>query len=380
MGQMITRPDGTSMTSMTETASSGMVALAQASVQARYTMALHRPRHGLQARQAVLALCADVDFADVAVYRKPVGGKCQARDCKGKGNGGCARCYGTGQNLIEGLSIRFAEDAVSAWRNLDVRSTTLLVDHEKTICRVEAIDLEANNSECVDFTVLKTTERRGFKGRDGTEEPPKGRDIVGQRLNSYGDMVYICVSTEDEHAQEVQRQRSKAKRNAVLALLPGSLKRSALEACQRTLRTGSPTGDRERLDAVLAAFDRLGVSAEMLERYVGHSLEKPREGDLALLRGLYAGISEGEVDVDALINAIDAGGDDADEAVASARAKAAELRAKKAAKKAADPKPAPTDVAEVKPEPTPTKAPAPAAGDDLGYGDPGPGDYDDLPG
>nr|NIU03565.1 hypothetical protein [Gammaproteobacteria bacterium]NIV50929.1 hypothetical protein [Gammaproteobacteria bacterium]NIX84839.1 hypothetical protein [Gammaproteobacteria bacterium] len=100
-----------------ETASTAVAAQAAASVQARYVMALQRPRNIDQVRVDLLKECKRPGFARVAMYHKPIG----------KG--------------VTGPSIRFAEAAMRCMGNLMPEVATLYDDHDKRILRVSVTDL-----------------------------------------------------------------------------------------------------------------------------------------------------------------------------------------------------------------------------------------------
>src|SRR5208337_3723267 len=81
-----------------ETASTAVAAQAQAEIQARFIMAMQRPRDDDNVRVRMLRECARPAFAKRAYYSLPRGDK-------------PGRLTGI-PNRIEGLSVRFAEAAV----------------------------------------------------------------------------------------------------------------------------------------------------------------------------------------------------------------------------------------------------------------------------
>ena len=93
----------------------------RALVQARIVQAIQRPRDVLACRTAILEDCKREGFAAAALYHVPRGKK---KDPK------------TGQwvpNIIEGLSIRFAETAARHFRNLVVEQVVI---HDSARLRV----------------------------------------------------------------------------------------------------------------------------------------------------------------------------------------------------------------------------------------------------
>ena len=104
-----------------ETAGSAAAEQARAIVEARYVMALRRPRDLLTVREKLLAECRRPGFARSAVYRKPVG-----------------------RDHIEGPSVRFAESALRNMGNVATDVPTVYEDNEKRIVRVSVTDLDDN--------------------------------------------------------------------------------------------------------------------------------------------------------------------------------------------------------------------------------------------
>ena len=251
---------GRELVSSAETQSAAMQAAATAATNARYIMALQRPRSWEDVRVRILAECARPGFADVARYRKPIG----------KG--------------IEGPSIRFAEACARYAGNLGLEAPTIYEDTSKRIIRVTATDYETNASYSADITVAKTVERK----------KTDGRQVVGQRQNSYGDTVYIVEATEDEILNAVNALVSKATRTLILRLIPGDIIEEGQDACVETLNKRAakdPAGERKRL---CDAFAAIGVMPSDLAKYVGHSLDAMQPAELLELRKIFATIRDGE--------------------------------------------------------------------------------------
>lgn len=256
-----TRPNPNALTRPGETAASASAAQAKANVEARFTMALHQPRDIDVVRERLLADCKRPRFAEVAQWKRPVGGK-----------------------TISGPSIRLAEACIRALGNIDAQTPTVYDDDDKRIVRVSVTDLEANATYSQDITVGKTVERR-----DGS-----GREVVGTRENSQKQMVYIVRATDDEIMVKQAALVSKAIRTCALRLVPGDLLEEALEtaaATQARHDKEDPEAARKRLLDSLAA---IGVSAAMLVKYLGHDTKIMSDAERADLRAIYAAIRDGE--------------------------------------------------------------------------------------
>jgi hypothetical protein len=245
-----------------ETSSSAIAAREKAAVEARFLMALHRPRDFETSRRRLMDACRRPAFAEVARYSKPVGGE-----------------------RITGLSIRFAEEARVMWGNMDV--TTLLVfdDEERRIYRVQGIDLETNATESKDVMIEKFVERR--KTREGME-------IIGSRTNSTGQTVYKVRATEDDLMVKANAAISKERRNVILSLLPGDVKEECEQQAIDTLSNvdaNDPAASRKKL---LDAFWKYGVTPAQVAELLGHPVEQINPAEMTLLRTYGTALKEGE--------------------------------------------------------------------------------------
>ena len=127
-----------------ETAVSAVAMQARAQVEARFLMAVHRPRDLDVVRVKLLKECTRPGFAEAARYKRPVGSK------KNERTGAWEEAF------IEGPSIRFAEAAIRAMGNIDIQSPTIYDDGRSRIVRVVVTDLEANATYSLDITIEKT--------------------------------------------------------------------------------------------------------------------------------------------------------------------------------------------------------------------------------
>jgi hypothetical protein len=244
-----------------ETSAMVLAAQAKALVEARYVMAMKRPRDLDEVREALLKECRRPGFASVARYHKPIG----------KG--------------IDGPSIRFAEAAIRCMKNVTVETITVYDDREKRIMRVTVTDLENNIPYSQDVTVQKTVERK---------KTQSGDVIIRQRLNSYGEPVYLIEATDDDILNKQNALVSKAVRTLGLRLVPGDLIDEAMDmvmAVQRKKDAEDPDAAKKRL---LDAFSEKGVTVAQIKDYLGHGVETLEPKELTDLRGLYAALRDGE--------------------------------------------------------------------------------------
>ena len=252
---------GTELTAMPETASTAVAMQARAATEARYIMALRRPRDMDQVRQDLLKECQRPSFAEVARYHKPIG----------KG--------------VEGPSIRFAETAIRCMKNMLIETPTIYEDATRRIVRVSVMDLESNNTYHSDISIEKTVERSRLRD---------GQVALAQRQNSRGEIVYLVEATEDDLLNKQGALISKAMRNLSLRLIPGDLIDEAEELIKKTLRDRAakdPDAERKR---IADAFGALHVTPLQLKAYLGHDLAQCVPAELEELRAIYQTIKDGE--------------------------------------------------------------------------------------
>jgi hypothetical protein len=234
---------------------------AQALVQARYVMAMQRPRDWDDVRVKLMREVERPGFADVAWYRKPIG----------KG--------------VEGLSVRFAEAAARCMGNLLIKPQTTYEDATKRLVEVLVTDLENNLTISLDVTVEKTVERKSLSD---------GRVALSVRKNSQNEITYTVPATEDEMLGKTNSNVSKARRVLILQVLPGDIADTAktrILEIRRGAVAKDPEGARKK---VVDAFATLNVMPSDLKRYLGHDVAQSSPSEIQDLRDLYSSIVGGE--------------------------------------------------------------------------------------
>lgn len=278
--------------SASENAALAMAAAQKATVEARYKMALARPRDLDIVRQAMLKDANRSSFARVAIYHKPIG----------KG--------------VEGPSIRFVEAAIRNMTNILTETTTISEDDERRVIRVAVSDLETNTYFSQDVTVTKTVERSKL---------PQGEKPIRMRTNSFGKPVYILHGTDDDILNKQNALISKAVRTLGLRLIPGDLVDEALWYVRQTMAKEDAQNPDMAKNRIIDAFAQIGVQVEQLKEYVGHELSALDPSELQTLRAIYSAIKDGETSWKAVMD---------DKAEKEAEAKAAKKPAAEPAKTA----------------------------------------------
>jgi hypothetical protein len=223
-------------------------------------MAERHPRDMDAARQRMLAECRRPGFAKVARYNKPIGAG------------------------VEGPSIRFAEMAIRAMKNILPDSTTLFDDSEKRILKISVTDLEANVSYSQDVTITKTVERK----------KKEGYVVVGERKNSKGETTYIVQATDDDILNKQNALVSKAIRTLGLRLVPGDIMDECMSEVKKTIHTQDAKDPDAARKEIFDGFAQLGVTADALKEYAGHDCKIMTPAELGSLREIWVTLRDGE--------------------------------------------------------------------------------------
>jgi hypothetical protein len=233
---------------------------ASAMIQARFAMALRRPRSWTAVREAVLKDCKRPGFAATAIYSKPVG-----------------------KSKVEGFSVRFVERVLNLMGNVSVESTVKFDSESERLTSVEVIDLETNSAFSSDVVVSKTVERSSPNG-----------EVLGSRKNSRGYDVYIVRATDDDVLIKQAALVSKAMRTLGLRMVPGDILDEARATIGRTISTeNAKDPDKARKD-LIDGFSRLGISAKEIERWLGHSADEMSGDEFKDLREIGIAVSDNE--------------------------------------------------------------------------------------
>ena len=235
----------------------------KARIQAAYLMSMHNPRNINDARAKILRFCESPEFAETVEYSKPIGGK-----------------------PVKGLSIRFAEVALSTFRNVLTEAQLLYEDDDIKRIRISALDLEGNTQFSRDISIKKTVERKSLKGRED--------DMISERMNSYNQKVYLLRATEDEVMTKESAYVSKFIRTEGLRLLPADIKNEAIAKARETLANRDKQDPEAAKKRILDSFSRLNIWPKDLEKYIGHSADNLSPHEIADLRTVYAAIESGE--------------------------------------------------------------------------------------
>lgn len=245
--------------------------------------------------------------------------------------------YKRGGQTISGPSIRMAEELARCYGNIEYGMRELSRIDGGSEMQAFCIDIQKNVKSTQNFTVMHLRDKTG-----GPEALSSERDIYEVTANN-----------------GARRLRAR-----ILAVLPAWYVEEAIDECKRTLAGGNGAPLADRIKATLRSFEKLGVTAKMVETRLGHALDAITPDELVELHGVGVAIKDGATTVAEEFSPDAAEGRKTDATAASINSavtegKKAEATPKKDAPKAAEkPKPEPQDdKAPEKPAQTQEKAP-----------------------
>lgn len=254
-----------------ELAAIAVAAAAKADVESAYIMAMHRPRNEENARIKINNICKNVGFASKAKYRKPVG---KIKNERGQWV----------QNYVTGPSIRFAEEMLRLWGNIKSQQAAIYEDEHKRVVRIVMIDLETNASYSKEITIAKHVERKNAYGRE----------VIGERINTKNEVVFIVKATEDEILNKEAALASKVIRNNGLRLIPEHIIEETMMTVDSTLKEGISQDPDAAKRQIADAFASLGVMPSDLGKYFNQPLSSISPAQVAELRDIYNTIKDGQ--------------------------------------------------------------------------------------
>ncbi len=240
-----------------------LAAQAKAAVEARFIMAMNRPRSWDDVRVKLLAECRRPGFAQnkSVYYHKPIGGG------------------------VDGLGIRFVEAALRCMHNVLVEQINLHDDERIRLIEVRTTDLETNETIGKVITLNKTVER---------SRPLDDGTFLSVRTNTQGKKTYTVTASDDDLLNKEGALVSKAIRVLGLRMLPGDIQdecEKEILAIRKDTAAKDPAAERKR---IADAFFSLNVMPSDLSAYLGHDFGACSPAELVKLRGVYGAIDNGE--------------------------------------------------------------------------------------
>lgn len=178
--------------------------------------------------------------------------------------------YPRGGQTVTGVTIRFAEEMARCYGNIDYGIKELSHDKGKSEMQAYAWDLETNTISSQNFTVEHIRETRS-----GNQDLTSQRDIYEKTAND-----------------GARRLRSR-----ILAILPPDLIEDCIAECKKTLAGSNDKPISDKIKAMVVYFQKLGVSKEMLEKRLNHTVESITPDELVEYQGIYNGLKSKETTV-----------------------------------------------------------------------------------
>lgn len=182
--------------------------------------------------------------------------------------------YPRGNETVTGPSIRLAEVILAAWGNCESGWRELGRHRDKakglmvSECEAFAFDKEKNVIRKISFEV---THVRNTK--NGSYALTDERDIYE-----------LCANMS-----------SRRIRSCILQIVPGWLVEMAVMLCNQTMRDDNVGNLKGRIADMMAKFDEIGISVEMIERKIQRSVDDITNKDIVSLGRLYNSIKDGFV-------------------------------------------------------------------------------------
>jgi hypothetical protein len=247
-----------------EAAAVALTAQVEAKIKAQFFLARQFPRTWMDVRTKLLKAFERPMLAEGAIYSKPMGGS----------------------KKVEGLSIRFAEEAFRAMGNIIVDTMLVSDDEDKRVYIVSGMDTETLSSIPMTVVVTKEMERSSVRGGDV---------VLRQRENSNGGKTYVIKArSEDDYRAKEMALLQKARRDVILFLTPGDIKEECEQKIRETVANRDKSDPQGAINRMVLAFHGVGVSAAEIEKYLKHKVETINLAELHVLRTLFNMIKEGE--------------------------------------------------------------------------------------
>lgn len=215
-----------------------------AEAQAKLVIAKRFPRDETLAYQKIAETCSRRDLAEKAFYS-----------------------YSRGGSIVSGPSIRLAEELARCWGNIDYGIKELSQDDGKSEMQAYAWDLETNAMSVQNFT------------------SPHIREVKGKakRLTSQRDIYEINAN------MGARRLRAR-----ILAIIPAYIVEMAITECRKALAGKSDEPLIDRINNMVVAFAKLGVTKEQIETRLKRKVDTMTVDDLTDYIGIYNSIKEKE--------------------------------------------------------------------------------------
>lgn len=207
------------------------------------------PRDEVSAYNRIVRDCQRSSLAEKAMYEYPKGGQ-----------------------MITGPSIHLARVLARGWGNLDSGFKVLEQNAKESTVMAYCWDLETNYRETKVFSVPHIREtKKGVKPLTDSRE------------------IYELIAN----------QASRRERACILSIIPGDVVDAAVGQCAATLAGKSKMPLVDMVRALVKNFqEQYGVTAEMLEKYIGCKKEAFSQQSVIRLKNVYNTLRDGSASVE----------------------------------------------------------------------------------
>jgi len=228
--------------------------LVKAELETQGALALTRPRDEHAIDKKIRNLMENYPaFAERAYYSYPRGGK-----------------------QVIGISVVLARELARLWGNCTYGARIVSDTEDSFAVEGIFIDHENNTRSVWPMSAKKLVRRRNEYG-DSVWRRPDARELVEL-------MGMVCA---------------KAQRNAILNALPQFFKEQWLETAKRVVAERMKQNMPKRIEQLQEWFSsKYNVTTKQLEEYIGKPVSDFTADDLATLRGVAQGLSDGEYTID----------------------------------------------------------------------------------
>lgn len=218
-----------------------------AEAQGKLLMAKRFPRNYTESYAKAIEACQRKCFAEKAFFSYPRAGQ-----------------------TVTGVTIRFAEEMARCYGNLDYGIKEMSHEEGKSEMQAYCWDLETNTISSQNFTVEHILETKS-----GNRKLTSQRDIYERTAND-----------------GARRLRSR-----ILAILPPDLVEDCIFECKKTLAGQNDIPLIDKIKNMVTGFAKIGVTKEMLEKRLGHTLESVNTDELTEYIGIYNGLKQKETTI-----------------------------------------------------------------------------------
>lgn len=213
-----------------------------AEAQGKLAIAKRFPRNETAAYALARASCQRRTMAEKAFYSYPRGG-----------------------STVTGPSIRFAEELARCYGNIDYGIKELSRKGKESEMMAYAWDLETNTVSSQTFT------------------NPHFREVKGSMVELKSDRDIYELNAN----MAARRLRAR-----ILAVLPNWFVEDCIAECRKTLAGKNEEPLIDRVRKLVVQFQKLGVTKEMIEKYIGKKAEEMDTDDVINFIGIYNSLKD----------------------------------------------------------------------------------------